>query len=75
LLMMILSNPLHDMEYELMIKNLWGTWHHYQPPLRCLLLSFLLWFHDAPSSWSNDDWHVSEAFFKHSPLFGVDWSF
>jgi hypothetical protein len=59
--MMKLSKSIHYMEYELMIRNLWGTWHHYQPPLHYLLLSSLLWCPDAPSSWSNDDWHVSEA--------------
>ena len=26
--MMKLSKSIHYMEYELMIKNLWGTWHH-----------------------------------------------
>ena len=58
--MMKLSKSIHYMEYELMIKNLWGTWHHYQPPLHYLLY-FVLWCLDAPSSWSNDEWHVSEA--------------
>jgi len=28
------------------------------------LFSSLLWCHYAPSSWSNDDWHVSEASFS-----------
>jgi hypothetical protein len=27
--MMKLSKSIHYMAYELMIKNLWGTWHHY----------------------------------------------
>jgi hypothetical protein len=40
---------------------LWGTWHHYQPPLHYLLLSSLLWCIYALSSWSNDARHVSEA--------------
>jgi hypothetical protein len=40
---------------------LWGTWHHYQPPLHYLLLCSLLWCICAPSSWSNDARHVSEA--------------
>ena len=53
--MIKLSKSIHYMEYELMIKNLWGTWYHYQPPLHYLLLSSLLWCLDAPSSWSNDD--------------------
>ena len=57
---MKLSKSIHYMEYELIIKNLWGTLHHYQPPLY-YLLSSQLWCLDAPSSWSNDEWHVSEA--------------
>jgi hypothetical protein len=27
--MMKLSNSRNCLEYELMIMNLWGTWHHY----------------------------------------------
>ena len=42
-------------------QNLWGTWHHCQPPLHYLYALLFLWCLDAPSSWSNDDWHVSEA--------------
>ena len=59
--MMKLSNSIHYLEYELIIKNLWGTWHHYQPPLHYLLLYSVLWCLDTPSSWSNDEWHVSET--------------
>ena len=59
--MMKLSNSRNYLEYELMIMNLWGTWHHYQPPLHYLLLSSLLWCIDALSSRSDDVWHVSEA--------------
>ena len=58
--MMKLSKSIHYMEYELIIKNLWETWHHCQSPLH-YLLSSLLWCLDAPSSRSDDDWHVSEA--------------
>ena len=39
--MMKLSKSIHYMEYELMIKNLLGTWHHYQLPLHYLLSSLL----------------------------------
>ena len=53
-------SPFIIWKYELMIKNLWGTWHHYQSPLH-YLLSSLLWCLYAPSLWSNDDWHVSKA--------------
>ena len=59
--MMKLSKSIHYMEYELMIKNLWETWHHYQSPLHYLLISSLLWCLDDSSSWSNDDWHISKA--------------
>jgi hypothetical protein len=59
--MMKLSKSIHYMEYEPMILNLWGTWHHYQLHLHYLLISSLLWFLYAPRLWSNDDWHVSEA--------------
>jgi hypothetical protein len=37
--MIKLSNSRNYLEYELMIMNFWGTWHHYQPPL----LSFSIW--------------------------------
>ena len=46
--MMKLFKSIHYMEYKLMIKNLWGTWHHYQPPLQYLILSSLLCCLDAP---------------------------
>jgi hypothetical protein len=41
-----LSNSRKYLEYELMIMNLWGFWHHYQPPLLsfsiCLLFLYML---------------------------------
>jgi hypothetical protein len=51
-------NSRNYLGYELMIWNLWGTWHHYQPSLLSLsICSLFLWCLYAPSSWSNDDWH------------------
>jgi hypothetical protein len=41
--MLRLSKSILYMEYELMIKNLWGSRHRYQPPLHHLLLSSRLW--------------------------------
>jgi hypothetical protein len=44
--MMKLSNSRKYLEYELMIINLWGTWHHYQLPLLsfsiCSLFLYML---------------------------------
>ena len=44
--MMKLSNSRKYLEYELTIMNLWGTWHHYQPPLLsfsiCSLFLYML---------------------------------
>ena len=53
--MMKLSKSIHYMEYELMIKNLWETWHHYQLPLHYLLLflcydALMLQVHDQMMS-------------------------
>jgi hypothetical protein len=40
--MMKLSNSRNYLEHdELMIKNLWGTWHHYQPSLLCFSICSL----------------------------------
>ena len=66
--MMKLSNSRNFLEHELMILNLLGTRHHYQPTY-CLFLyahclsicSLSLWCLYATSSWPNDEWHVSEA--------------
>jgi hypothetical protein len=39
--MMKLSNSRNYLGYELMIWNLWGIWHHYQPPLLSLSICSL----------------------------------
>jgi hypothetical protein len=66
--MIKLSNSINCLEYELMIMNLWETCIITSHPY-CLFLYahrfciclLCLWCLYALSSWSNYDWHVSEA--------------